>query len=309
MRFLTFYPSLPIIAILAVAFSLISPFFLTAANIEATLGANSVVLIAALGMTFVFLIGGIDLSIATVISASAVVSGIAMAQTGSIALGLGTALATGLGFGMLNGALIGYLGLAPFITTMGTQLIARGLAFILSQGIAIKGTPYGLIDFGFIVWLGVPAVTLVGLGTVVISAFALAKTTWGRELMLVGSNRNAARYVGTNIRFTEFSVYSVSGLLGGIAGFISIANLGNAIPGVGDTLLLIIIGAVVLGGTSLTGGEGSITRTVTGVFLLAILTSGLNLIGIPFYDQLIIQGVLILLGSWLAIRLSGRAAI
>lgn len=304
---LTAFPALPIVAILAVVFSLVSPFFLTPANIEATLAANAVVLIASVGMTFVFLVGGIDLSVATVISASAVISGIVMAGTGSIALGVLAALSTGLAFGVLNGLLVGVLGLAPFITTMGTLLIARGVAFILSQGIAIKGTPFGLLDFGFLTFLGIPAVTLVGLAVALMSGIALTQTTWGRELMLVGSNRNSARYVGINVRFVEFSVYSVAGLLAGIAGFISIANLGNAIPGVGDTLLLVIIGAVVLGGTTLTGGEGSISRTITGVLLLAVLTSGLNLVGIPFYDQLIIQGVLILFGTWLASRLGRRS--
>lgn len=124
--------------------------------------------------------------------------------------------------------------------------------------------------------------------------------------MLIGSNRMAARYSGINVRLTEVSVYAVSGLLGGLAGFISIANLGNAIPGVGDTLLLIIIGAVVLGGTTMEGGDGSIARTVLGVALLAVLISGLNLIGIPFYDQLIIQGLLIFFGTWLSMKLSAR---
>ena len=305
-RGLAAYPVLPLIAALAVAFSLISPFFLTAGNAEAVLGANAVVLIAAIGMTFVFLIGGIDLSIATVVSASAVIAGLVMAATGSIALGAVAALAVGAAFGATNGVLIGYLGLTPFITTMATGLIARGLAFVLSQGIAVRGTPYGMLDFGFWLWMGLPGVTLVGLALVAVSALALRQTTWGRHVMLVGSNPEAARYVGIDVPRLTGSVYLVSGLLGGVAGFVSIANLGNAIPGVGDTLLLIIIGAVVLGGTSMTGGEGSVARTVLGVALLAVLTSGLNLIGIPFYDQLIVQGVLIFLGTWLAGRLGRR---
>ncbi len=298
------YPALPIIIALVTGFALLSPFFLTSGNIEATLSANTVVLIAAVGMTLVFLIGGIDLSISTVISASAVIGGLAMARTGSIPLGIAASVATGLGFGTLNGVLIGYGRLTPFITTMGTQLVARGFAFILSQGIAIKGTPGALLDFGFLVWLGIPVVTLLGLAIAFIVAFALRKTTLGRYQMLVGSNARAAVYAGIDIRRVECVTYILSGVLAGIAGFVSIAILGNAIPGVGDTLLLIIIGAVVLGGTTMNGGEGSIERTILGVFLLAVLTSGLNLIGIPFYDQLIIQGLLIFLGTWLARKLS-----
>lgn len=303
------YPALAMIAVLLTGFSLLSPFFLAAGNIEAMLGANAVVMIAAIGMTIVFLAGGIDLSIATIISVSAVASGIVMAQTESVPLGIVVALTVGMVFGAINGVLIGYFRMTPFITTMATQLIARGLAFVMSEGIAVRGTPYAVLDFGFLLWFGVPAMMVIALGIVVVSAFVMAQTTWGRHVMLVGSNAEAARYSGINVRFTTFSVYAVSGLMGGIAGFISIANLGNAIPGVGDTLLLIIIGAVVLGGTGMNGGEGSVERTILGVAILAILTNGLNLIGIPFYDQLIIQGVLIFLGTWMAMKLGGRREI
>lgn len=300
------YPVAPVLIALFVGFSLFSPYFLTTGNIEAMLTANSVVLIASIGMTLVFLMGGIDLSISTVISASAVIAGLVMAASGSVWLGALAAMAVGLCFGLLNGVLIGVLGLTPFITTMATQLIARGIAFVLSKGIAVQGTPYSMMDFGFLTIAGVPAVTWAGLLVVAICLLALTQTDWGRHVMLIGSNRNAARYSGINVRLTEVSVYAVSGVLGGIAGFISIATLGNAIPGVGDTLLLIIIGAVVLGGTTMEGGEGSIARTVMGVGLLSVLISGLNLIGIPFYDQLIIQGLLIFFGTWLSMKLSTR---
>lgn len=300
------FPAIPIVATLVIAFSTLSPFFLTAGNVEAMLAANSVVLIAAVGMTFVFLIGGIDLSISTVISASAVLSGLVMAATDNVLLGAITALAVGAGFGAINGTLIGVFGLTPFITTMATQLIARGIAFVMSQGVAVKGTPFWILDFGFWAWMGIPAVTWIALVIALVSAFVLTTTNWGREIFLVGSNRNSARFVGVNVMRIEFSAYLVSGLLGGIAGFVSIANLGNGIPGVGDTLLLIIIGAVVLGGAAMEGGEGSITRTVIGVALLSVLINGLNLLGIPFYDQLIVQGVLIFLGTWLALKLTRR---
>ncbi|WP_368185374.1 ABC transporter permease [Aestuariibius sp. HNIBRBA575] len=306
MTLLRTYPAMVIICVLAVGFSLLSPYFASAGNIEAMLGANAVVLIAAVGMTVVFLAGGIDLSISTVISASAVLSGLVMGATGNVALGAITAVVVGMLFGALNGILIGFFQLTPFITTMATQLIARGVAFVMSAGIAVKGTPYWMLDFGFMVWFGIPALTVIALGVVAIALVAMARTTWGRHVMLVGSNAEAARFSGINVRRVTFSVYLFSGAMGGIAGFISIANLGNAIPGVGDTLLLIIIGAVVLGGTGMAGGEGSVGRTVLGVGILAILTNGLNLLGIPFYDQLIIQGILIFLGTWMATRFGAR---
>lgn len=300
------YPAAPILIALFTGFSLLSPYFFNSGNIEAMLAANSVILIASVGMTMVFLLGGIDLSISTVISASAVISGLTMAATDSIWVGAITAVSVGLGFGLVNGVLIGVFGLTPFITTMATQLIARGIAFVLSQGIAVQGTPYALMDFGFWSFAGIPAVTWVGFMVIVFSVFVMSQTDFGRHIMLIGSNRNAAKYSGIDVKKTEVWVYVLSGLLAGIAGFISISNLGNAIPGVGDTLLLLIIGAVVIGGTTMDGGEGSITKTLLGVGLLSVLTSGLNLMGIPFYDQLIVQGVLIFFGTWLAMKLSAR---
>ena len=301
------YTSVPIIAVLLVAFSILSPYFLTSGNMETIMAANSVIMIAALGQTMVLLTGGIDLSVSTVISVSAVVAGTVMADDGNVYLGVLAAVSVGLAFGLLNGLLIGYGRLTPFITTMGTQLIARGIAFNMSQGIAVPGTPEAVTEFGYGVLFGIPYVTLVGIGVLIVCSIAMTRTTWGREIILLGSNRESARFCGINTRLVETSVYVVSGALAGVAGFISIANLGNAIPGVGDTLLLIIIGGVVLGGTSMAGGEGSIARTVLGVGILAILTNGLNMIGIPFYDQLFILGVLIFVGNWLATKMSAKS--
>jgi len=303
------YPTIPIILVLIIIFSITVPYFLSSGNITTIMAANAVIMVAAVGQTLVLLTGGIDLSVSTVISASAVVSGTVMASTNNIMLGLIIALLVGIIFGFINGVLVGYFKLTPFITTMGTQLVARGIAFVLSKGIAVKGTPKGMIDFGFSSILGIPGIMIVGIIIIIISSFLMKKTTWGRYVILLGSNRNSARYSGINTRKIEMSVYLLSGLFAGIAGFISIANLGNAIPGVGDTLLLIIIGGVVLGGTSMNGGEGSIPRTVLGVGLLAILTSGLNMIGIPFYDQLIIQGILIFIGNWLSTKFSSKTSL
>lgn len=289
---------------LTVLFSSLSPYFFDVINLESIAANNAVILIAAVGMTLVFLTGGIDLSIATVISVSAVAAGVIMNNTESVFLGISTAVLVGSVFGLINGFLIGFLGLSPFITTMGTQLIARGIAFSVSEGIAVQGTPMSVMDFGFDVFMGVPKITLVSLVVLMVVGFLVSMTTWGRQIMLLGSNPQAARYCGLKTRWLELSVYLASGVLGGIAGFISIANLGNALPGVGDTLLLIIIGAVVLGGTSMNGGEGSLTKTLMGVAVLAVLTNGLNLMGIPFYDQLIIQGALIFIGYSIAMRLN-----
>lgn len=300
------YPTIPIILVMFIAFTISSPYFLTVINMKTIMAANSVIMIAAIGQTLVLLTGGIDLSVSTVISASAVVAGTVMANTGNIFLGIVCAIGVGLVFGMINGALVGYLGLTPFITTMGTQLVARGIAFVASQGIAVKGTPRGVIDFGFYEFIGIPGVTWISIILIVITTIGVTKTSWGRHVILLGSNKSAAKYSGLKVKKIEMSVYALSGLLAGIAGFISVANLGFALPGAGDKILLIIIGGVVIGGTSMNGGEGSIIRTLLGITLLSVMTSGLDMMGIPFYDQLIIQGILIFIGNWLSTKFSGR---
>ena len=301
------YPAVFIILVLILAFTVVSPHFMTSSNAQTIMAGNAVVMIAAIGETMVLLTGGIDLSVATVISSSAVLAGYVMNVTHSITLGILTAVAVGLVIGCINGLLIGYGKMVPFITTMGTQLVARGIAFVVSQGIAVKGTPKPLVEFGFQSLAGLPVIFLISIVLLLLSAVLITKATWGRYVILAGANKKTGQYTGINVRFVEMSVYVFAGLFAGIAGFISIINLGNGIPGVGDTLLMIILGGVVLGGTSMNGGEGSIIRTLIGITLLAILTNGLNIIGIPFYDQLIVQGILIFVGNGLAIYMSQKS--
>jgi ribose transport system permease protein len=216
-------------------------------------------------------------------------------------------VAVGLGFGLVNGVAVGLFSLTPFVLTLGTYLIARGLAFTVSGGIAISGTPEAVVNLGRATVQGVPAIALIAIALVAIVGLCSNKTTWGRYVYLVGSNDAAARYVGIRCGLVKASVYVVSGALSGLAGYLSIANLGVAIPGVGDTILLAIIGGVIVGGTSLFGGEGSVWRTVLGVLLLASLANGLNLLGYAFYIQLVAQGLAILLGAALTVKL-GKGA-
>ena len=307
--FLRNYPTIPIIVVMIVGFSLTTNKFLSPGTVRTMMAVNSVSLIAAIGETFVLLTGGIDLSVATVISVSAVISATFMEMTGgSILIGVLAAVLVGLIFGAINGVLIGYGRMTPFITTMGTNLVARGIAFMMSsEGRGVKASK-DLIRFGFKSFMGIPLITLIGLAFVILFSVLLKQTFWGRRVVLMGSNRTTAKYSGINTEKTEMSVYLLSGILAGIAGFISIINLGAGIPGVGDKLLLIIIAAVVLGGTSMTGGEGSVMRTLIGIVLLAVLTQGLDRLHVEFYDQFIILGLLIFLGNSLSIRITTKSS-
>jgi ribose transport system permease protein len=286
-------------AVLAAA----TPNFATADNIAIILSASAVILVAATGQTLVLLTGGIDASVATVAACSAVLAAAVMGREGSPLVGLAVALLVGGAFGLANAVAVAALRLTPLVFTLGTMLVARGIAFSVSQGVAMR-VPRELRDFRRMELFDFPAIVIVALLVLVIFGLLLSQTSWGRHVYLLGNNEQSARYVGIRHRLVKASVYLISGLLGGLAGYLSIINLGVAIPGVGDTILLTIIGGVIVGGTSLFGGEGSIWRTVIGVLLLASLGNGLNLLGFQFYDQLVVEGIVILIGATLAVRLS-----
>ncbi len=287
-------PVLFVLVFLLILFSFLAPSFATIRNLRTILASTATIAVAATGETLILISGGLDLSVASVAACSSILAAKVMGAGGSVVLGLLVALGVGLGFGIVNGLFIARFKLTPFIFTLGTHLVARGIAFSISRGYAIK-IPEVIKQLGRANWLGIPTIAVISIAIFLLFGFLLSRTTWGRTIYLIGSNENAARYVGIRISATKFSIYAVSGLLSGLAGFLSMAYLGAAVPGVGDALLLTIIGGVIVGGTSLFGGEGSIVKTVIGVLLLAMLVNGLNLLGFDFWDQLIAQGLVILI--------------
>lgn len=302
-QFLRNYPILVIAVLIWLSFALTTENFATIDNLSIILAASAVILVASTGQTLVLLTGGIDASVATVAACSAVIAAAVMGREGSALVGLLIAVGVGSAFGLLNGFAVAYLRLTPLVLTLGTMLVARGIAFSVSQGIAMR-VPRELRDIRRIEFLEIPAIAIVALIIVIVFGLLLSRTSWGRHVYLLGNNEQGARYVGIRYRLVKASVYIICGALGGLAGYLSIINLGVAIPGVGDTILLTIIGGVIVGGTSLFGGEGSIWRTVVGVLLLTSLGNGLNLLGFEFYDQLVVEGIVILVGATLAVRLS-----
>jgi ribose transport system permease protein len=298
---------LPILIPLWIVFSLLSPTFATQRNLQTLLAATAVVAVAAVGQTLVLIIAGIDISVASVAACSGIIAAAVMGNEGEWWVGLGVALGVGLFFGLFNGVSIAKLGLTPFVLTLGTHLVARGIAFTVSKGIAIP-VPEVIRTFGKTNWFGIPAIAVIAILTMMVFGVLLTQTTWGRHLYLLGAHPNAARYVGIRRGLIVTSVYTISGVLSGLAGFLAMANLGAAIPGVGDKILLTIIGGVILGGTSMFGGIGSMQRTAMGVLLLATMTNGLNLLGFDFYDQLIAQGIVIIAGTALTARLGQEQA-
>jgi ribose/xylose/arabinose/galactoside ABC-type transport system permease subunit len=228
-------------------------------------------------------------------------------------IGLLACLTVGLVFGLINGIAIGKFGMNPFIITLSTQLIARGISFVLSGGYSIPGIPKQMISLSTSAGiplsdtLVLPWVVPIVIVLVILFGIALDKTRWGRYIKLVGSNANSARFVGIKVSNVTASVYVAAGLIGGIAGFFSMVTLGTADVKIGDTLLLPVIGSVVLGGIALTGGEGNMVKAALGMILFATIINGMTFFNLSIAMQQMILGTIFVIGMSALARVKKRA--
>jgi len=308
-------PVLPITVLVYIGLAVVTPGFASWPNVQNLLGSLAVLAIAAIGATMVFLVAGIDLSVGSTVALSSVLAAIVTKSTESILLGLATALVVGMVVGAINGVAIGYGKLQPFVLTLGVLLVARAVAYISAAAAAGGGgtaasvgqLPGEVLDFGRSSLFGLPTVFLIAVVLVGIFAVILTKTSFGRNVYLLGSNERAAQFVGIRGGLLRLRVYGIAGTLGGVAGFILMTRLGSGTATAGDTLLLQVIAAAVIGGTSLFGGFGGVWRTLVGVFLIAGLANALGLLGMPSWTQGIVIGFVVVLGSGLAVYLHARS--
>lgn len=286
-----------IIAILVecAVFASISERFLTVENMLNVGMSIAVIGILAVGMTFVILTGGIDLGIGSVIALGGVISAMATLATGSSVLGFAAAVAIGLACGSFNGVFVAYFKVPPFVVTLAVLTAARGLAYIASGGRSIGNLPDSFAWLGKTSVLGLPFPILLMAVSFVIGWFILANTRFGRYVYAVGGNQEASFLAGINVKTMLFWVYVLNGLLAGIAAVVLASRLGAGVPNSGEQYELDVIAAVVVGGTSLAGGRGSVVFTLFGAIFIGILNNGLNLAGIDSYLQKIVLGVVILL--------------
>jgi ribose transport system permease protein len=304
-------PMLPVAVLAFAFFALTVDGFLSQINLVTMARQMAPLLIAACGATMVFLLGGIDLSVGAVMSLASVVGALVMRDSGSPLLGLLAGTACGGVVGVLNGIAVGLFRLTPFVHTLAALLVTRAVAFLISKGHSIGMLPPEARLLGRMGIAGVPLIFLAALIVAAVTGVVLARTRFGRTVYLMGANRRAAVFSGLPFVRTEFLVYAAAGLLAALAGMVAVLWLGSGAPVLGDNLLLQVIAAVVIGGTSILGGSGSIGQTVTGVALVTILDKGLNLLGLAFYDQAIALGIVIVIGSgfgaWLGRRRIRRA--
>ncbi len=272
----------------------LTPHFLTVSNLLNIAEQTSINAIVAVGMTFVILSAGIDLSVGSIVALSGVVLGTALKGGQPMPIALLLALCVGLACGLVNGGLISWGGLPPFIVTLGTMSIARGAALLYTEGRPVSGfdESFRVLATGRVGFLPAPVIVM---GVVYLVAhFVLTRTTFGRYVYAIGGNEEATRLSGVSIQFHKTMIYGVSGLMSAIAAVILTARLNSAQPIAGMMYELDAIAATVIGGTSLMGGDGSLGGTLVGALIMGVLRNGLNLLGVSsFLQQIVIGGVIV----------------
>lgn len=286
---------LGVLALLSVTLSIFANNFFTQGNLRNVLWQVTPIGIIAIGQCLVILTAGIDLSVGGIVAVSAMVGGKVMVSTGSVALGIAVTLAIAVGAGLINGALVSYGRLAAFIVTLGTLSIANSQTYVISNQSSIVGLPKAYRFLGREMIGGVQYYTLVFIGLYVVGHLLLTRAKAGRYLYAIGSNEEAARLSGVNVQLYKVLPYAVSGLLAGIAAIILCGRLGVIDPDNGQGYELQSIAAVVIGGTSLFGGKGTLIGTLIGVFLIGVLNNGLNLLHVSSFWQGTAVGVVIIL--------------
>jgi ribose transport system permease protein len=287
---------LPVLVILAVGFQLVSGRFLTFGNLSIVTQQASINTVLAAGMTFVILTGGIDLSVGSILSASAMVAVLVSLLPGIGVLGIPAAIAIGLAFGMANGAIIAYVKVPPFIVTLGSLTAMRGIARLLGSDTTVFNSNLPFDFIGNKSLFGVPWLAIIAMITIVLSWFILRRTVLGTWIYAVGGNSEAARLTGIKVPLVLMFVYSMSGVLAGVGGIMSAARLyaANGLQ-LGQAYELDAIAVVILGGTSFIGGVGSIWGTLIGALIIAVLSNGLILVGVSDIWQYIVKGVVIII--------------
>lgn len=280
---------------LCVVLWILTPHFLTVSNLLNVAQQTSINAIIAVGLTFVIISGGIDLSVGSIVAFSGVVLGSLLHQEVPFPVALLGGLATGMACGLVNGLLITLGRLPPFIATLGMMSVARGSALLFTDGRPISGFPEGFRSLATGEVFYVPVPVLLMAGVYVIAHFVLRRTRFGRYVYAIGGNEEAALLSGVPVRFHKTMVYGVGGALAGLAAMLLTARLNSAQPIAGINYELDAIAATVIGGTSLMGGQGSVVGTLIGALIMGVLRNGLNLLGVSsFIQQLVIGAVIIL---------------
>ena len=277
--------------LLCAAIGILSPNFLTPSNFLNVLRQVSVNGVIAVGETLVILTGGIDLSVGSGVGLAGVLVA-NLAPWGPV-VAMGAALGSGLLAGLANGLIVTKLRVAPFIATLGMMAILRGADFVISNGYSLSGTPYLVQFVGQGTIAGIPMLVIVMLAAIGIAYYLLHYTVFGRHIYAVGGNEEGARLAGVRVQRTKIWVYVISGLAMAIAGMMLAGRMNTGEPNAGTGYELDCIAAVVIGGTSLFGGQGTIVGTLLGALVLGVVNNGMNILNVSVYWQQVVKGLII----------------
>jgi ribose/xylose/arabinose/galactoside ABC-type transport system permease subunit len=286
--------------LLVVVFTILNPVFLTLGNVQSILVASSILMVLTIGQAFVILSDGIDLSVASTMTLAVIAFGIAFSQGAGLLVSMLSAVVAGTLIGLLNGILVAKGKITDFIVTLGSLSVASGLALVLSDGKPISVFSVDLINFsthGLLIF-GFPFVVAAIIA--VLAHVVLFRTRFGTHLFATGGSKEAAQATGISTARIKIAVYTISGVLAGIAAIMLIARVGASEPAANTTFLLNSVAAVVLGGVSLTGGKGNIFGPIVGALLLTVLTNGLTLMNVSQFYQPLAVGIVVILAALLS---------
>ncbi len=289
------YRSVLILLVICVFATILSPSFLSVTNLFNVFKQITVAGIVGCGMTFVILTGGIDLSVGSILGLSGVLASGVLASTGNTAAAVAVSLVVGVACGAVNGFFVSVCGIPPFISTLGMMTLLRGVILVYTKGspIPIKSDAYKFFGKGSIA--GIPVSVIILIIVFLLAHYILTQTSYGRSVYAVGGNREAARLSGIRVKTSEFLVYTLNGLMCGMAGLILTARLGSAQSTSGTGIEMDAIAAVILGGTSLSGGVGFVLPTVVGAMIMGIIDNILTLMNVNPHATNIVKGAVILI--------------
>lgn len=292
-----------VFVVLVVTMLIASPQFRTEGNFLNLLQQNAIIGILACAMTFAIILGGFDLSVGAVAAMSSVVAAELMIEV-SIGAGIAGALVAGLAVGIANGLLIAYVGVNPFVSTLGTMTVVRGLTYVYTNATPLFGVDFSFTRVGLGRTLNVPNPFWIFLGVAIVLYVLLSKTTFGHYIYAIGGNPIAARQMGVDVRRTRLFTYAMIGVCAAIAGIILVGQTATGQPAGALGYELTAIGAVIVGGATLSGGYGNLVSTIVGVFLLGVVSNALNLFGVSPFWQPVATGTILII----AVALDSAAA-
>jgi ribose transport system permease protein len=302
-----FYRLLAALLICA-ALTILTNSFFSLGNILNVLRQTSLLFFIASGLTLVVLTAGLDLSVGANVAISACIAGTVIQQTGSPTLGVLTGICVGGLVGLLNGLMVTALRIPSFIATYGMLWVLHGVTYWYMAGDTIHGFPTGFRQIGSGYFLGLPIPVYLLLVFLAVGTVFAQRTTWGQEIYAIGANPVAARLSGIPVASRLLLVYVVSGAMAGLASIIFLARLNSAEADIGDSLTLPAIAAVLIGGTSLFGGLGTVFGTFVGALILTLVLNGMNLLSVNASWQPLVTGVIVILAVWLDMKTRRRMA-